>query len=144
MNTGTKIAVRISTAFAFAALLASTVAVNAGGPPHRLPADYGRPVPVYEIKVVGMPSSGRPLTVEVVNKQTGELVTNAHVSMQHWAWIGMKAVPQTQLVLVALDPDGRGDYVCTREHLHPGERVTFRAHVPGEPSGTWTELALNS
>ena len=91
-----------------------------------------------------MPSAGHPLTVQVINKESGQPVTNADVSMQHWVWAGMKAVPQMQRVLVALDSDGRGNYVCMREHLRPGEQVTFRAHIPGDASGTWTTASLNN
>ena len=144
MNTNTNRTIRISSVFAVAALLTSLVAANAGGPAHKLPTDFGQPTPSYEIKVVGMPSAGHPLTVQVVNRDTGQLVTNAQVSMQHLVWAGNKSVPQNQLLLVPLESDGRGDYVCMREHLRPGEHVTFRAHVSGDASGTWTTVALNS
>ena len=121
-----------------------TTPATAGGPAHRLPADTGRTYPTYELRVVTMPAAGHMLTVQLVNKDTGQLVTNADVSMQHLVWLGYKAVPQSQMVLVALEPDGKGDYVCAREHVRRGERVVFRAHVTGEPSGTWTTLALNT
>ena len=143
MNTNTKSTTRISAALATVALLATFAPANAGGPPHKLPINYDQPTATYEIKVVGMPSSGHPLTVRVINEETGQPVTNADVSMQHWVWAGVKAVPQMQHVLVALDSDGHGNYVCTREHLRPGEQVTFRAHVPGDASGTWATVSLD-
>jgi hypothetical protein len=72
-----------------------------------------------------------------VNVATGQPVANAHVSMEHAVWQGIKAAPQVQRVLVALEPDGRGDYICSRGPLPPGEKIVLRAHVPGESTATW-------
>jgi hypothetical protein len=144
MNTKSKKTNRISITLAAMAMIASIATANAGAPMHKLATSSDQPATTYEIKVVGMPSEGHPLTVQVINKQTGQLMSGADVSMQHLVWAGAKAVPQMQLRLIALDSDGRGDFVCLREHLRPGERVVIRAHVPGELSGTWTTVALNN
>lgn len=144
MNTNTNGTTRIAVALATMALLTSFTAANAGSPQHKLAVSYDQQTATYEIKVVGMASAGHLLTVQVSNKETGQLVTNADVSMQHWVWAGIKAVPQMQRVLVALDSDGHGNYICMREHLRPSEQVTFRAHIPGDVSGTWTTIALNN
>jgi hypothetical protein len=144
MKTNTTKLTLISATIALTAMAASFAAANAGGPPHKLPADSERSAAVYDIKVVGIPSVGHPLIVQVVKKATGEAVTNADVSMQHWVWAGMKAVPQSRFVLVPLDTDGYGDYVCGREHLRPGDRVVIHAHVPGDASGTWATVALDN
>ena len=75
--------------------------------------------------------------VRLVNVATGLPVANAHVTMQHTVWLGIKAAPQIQRVLLALEPDGRGDYVCSRGALSAGEKLVLRAHVPGESTATW-------
>ena len=141
MNTNKKLSV--SSFLAAAALIATIGSANAGGQIHRLPTDYGTAYPAYEIRIASMPTAGHMLTIQLVDKQTGQLITNADVSMQHLAWRGMKAVPQYAPVLVALDPDGRGNFVCMREHLRSGERIVVRAHVNGEQGGTWSTLALS-
>lgn len=128
------------------AIVAATLIAGSaygGGQMHRMPADYGRTYPAYEFKVVSVPSAGTPLTVQLMNKDAGQLVADAHVTMQHSVWLGIKATPQVQRVQLALTPDGRGDYTCTRGGLIAGEKIVLRAHVPGEPSGTWTTIALN-
>jgi hypothetical protein len=127
-----------------AALLASVGSANAGGQTHRMPADYGKTYPTYELKVVGVPAADAPFTVQLVNDATGELVANAHVTMQHSIWLGMKAAPQVQRVQVALEPNGRGNYVCASGHLLGGEKIVLRAHVPGESSATWLTVASNN
>ena len=53
------------------ALLASVGSANAGGQTHRMPADYGKTTPTYEIKVLGMPAADAPVTVQLVNEATG-------------------------------------------------------------------------
>ena len=130
-------------AFVAAALLATVSAANAGGQAHVMPSDYGRTYPTYEFKIVGTPSAAAPFTVQLVNAATGQPVTNAHVTMQHTVWLGNKAAPQVQRVLVALEPDGRGDYGCLREHLRAGEQLTLRGHVPGESSASWDTVQVN-
>ena len=144
MNTNLKNPVARSATFAAAALLATTMSASAGGQPPAMPADYGKTTPTYEIKVLGVPAADAPITVQLVNDATGQLVTNAHVTMQHAVWLGMKAAPQVQRVQVALEPDGRGNYVCAGAHLLNGEKIVLRAHVPGESSATWLTLAANN
>ena len=129
---------------AAAALLASVGSAIAGGQIHRMPADYGKTTPTYEFKVVGVPAADAPFTVQLVNDATGQLVENAHVTMQHSVWLGMKAAPQVQRVQVALEPDGRGNYVCASGHMLDGEKIVLRAHVPGESSATWLTVATNN
>jgi len=144
MNTNRKIAAACSAAFVAAALLAIVTAAGAGGQRHVMPADYGQTHPVYEFKIVSLPSAATPLTVQLANIATGQPVANAHVTMQHMVWQGIKAVPQIQRVLVALEPDGRGDYICSRGPLPAGEKIVLRAHVPGESTATWkTAQAAN-
>jgi hypothetical protein len=144
MNTNSKKTTVFGAIVAATALLASVGPASAGGPTHRMPANYGKPHQAYEIKIVSIPTAGHMLTVQLVNKQTDKIITDADVSMQHWVWKGMKAVPQTQMALVSLETDGHGDFVCSREHVRPEENVVLRAHVSGEPSRTWTTLTLNS
>ncbi len=141
MNTNSKKTTMFGAVIMSAALLAGTAV--AGGQIHKLPADYGKTYPTYEFKIVNAPSARTPLTVQLVNRNTGQLVTDAHVTMQHTVWLGIKAAPQVQQVQLPLTPDGRGDYVCSRGTLRPGESVVLRGHVPGEPSATWTTIALN-
>ena len=143
MNTNLKNTIARSTAFVAAALLAAVTAASAGSPRHLMPADYGQTHPAYAFKIVGTPSADAPLAVQLVNAATGQLVTNAHVSMQHTVWLGIKAAPQIQHVLVALESDGRGDYVCANGHMLAGEKIVLRAHVPGESSATWLTVASN-
>jgi len=131
-------------AFVAAALLATVTAAGAGGQRHVMPADYGQTHPTYEFKIVTAPSAQAPLTVQLLNVATGQPVTDAHVTMRHTVWLGIKAAPQVQHVLVALEPDGQGDYVCPSEHMRAGEELTLRAHVPGESSATWFTIADNS
>jgi hypothetical protein len=127
-----------------AALLATVATANAGGRTHVMPADYGQTHPTYEFKVVSLPSAESPLTVQLVNVATGQPVANAHVTMRHTVWLGSKGSPQTQRVLVALQPDGRGDYICSRGGLLAGEKIVLRAHVPGESSATWVTVAAGN
>lgn len=135
MNTRSKKTIALSAAIVAAALFAGPA--TAGGQTHRLPADYGKTYPTYEITVVNMPFEGSPLTVQLVNKDTGQLVTNAYVTMQHRHWLGVKGVPQYQRVQLSLTPDGRGDYVCQNGPLFAGDKIVLSAHVPGEPSSIW-------
>lgn len=137
MNTNRKIAAARRAAIVAAALLATAMAANAGGQKHVMPADYGQTHPKYEFKIVSLPSGATPLTVQFVNTATGQPIENAHVTMEHTVWLGNKAAPQTQRVLVALRPDGQGDYVCAAEHMRAGEKFVLRGHVPGESSATW-------
>jgi hypothetical protein len=137
MNTNRKIATARRAAIVAAALLATAMAATAGGQRHVMPADYGQTHPTYEFRIVSLPSAATPLTVQLVNTAPGQPVANAHVTMQHMVWQGIKAVPQFQRVLVALEPDGRGDYVCARGPLPAGEKIVLRAHVPGESTATW-------
>jgi len=130
-------------AFVAAAFLATFAAANAGGQRHVMPADYGQSHPAYAFKIVTAPSAGTPLTVQLVNEATGALVTNAHVTMQHTVWLGIKAAPQTQRVLLALEPDGHGNYVCNRGPLPEGQQLVLRAHVPGVSAATWKVADAN-
>ncbi|MDE2183990.1 MAG: hypothetical protein KGJ78_13305 [Alphaproteobacteria bacterium] len=136
MNTKSKRSLVLGVAISVVSLLSGPAA--AGGQTHRLPAGYGKTYPIYEIRIVNVRSGqGGPLTVQVVNKDTGELITNAEVTMRHRRWLGIKAVPQYQGVQLALRPDGRGDYVCPNGPLNRGDKIVLSAHVPGEPSSTW-------
>jgi len=144
MNTNMKNTVARSAAFVVAALLATVMAANAGSPTHLMPADYGQAHAAYAFKIVGTPSAAAPLTIQLVNSATGQPVTNAHVSMQHTVWLGVKAAPQFQRVFVAMETDGRGDYVCASGHMLAGEKIVLRAHVPGESSATWFTVASNN
>ena len=144
MNTNLKNTIARSAAFVAAALLATVTAANAGSPRHLMPADYGQTHPAYTFKIVGTPSATAPLTVQLVNAATGQLVTDAHVSMRHTVWLGLKAAPQFQHVLVALEPDGQGDYTCAGGHMLAGEKIVLRAHVPGQSSATWLTVASNN
>jgi hypothetical protein len=137
MNTTPKIAAARRAAFVAAAVFATAMAAGAGGQRHVMPADYGQSHPAYEFKIVSLPSAQTSLTVQLVNIATGQPVANAHVTMQHMMWRGIKAAPQFQRVLVALEPDGRGDYICSRGPLPAGEKIVLRAHVPGESTATW-------
>ncbi len=143
MNTNRKTAAARRAAFVAAAVFATVTAAGAGGQKHVMPADYGQTHPAYEFKIVSLPSAATPLTVQFVNIATGQPVANAHVTMQHMVWQGNKAAPQTQRVLVALRPDGQGDYVCAAEHMRAGEQLELRAHVPGESSATWDTIRVN-
>ncbi len=142
MNTNHKSHSVLPTIAVAAALLASVGSASAGGQRHVLPADYGKTYPIYEFKIVTESSGTTPLTVQLVNAETGQLVRNAHVSMRHTVWLGIKAVPQFQRTFLALQPDGRGDYVCSRGPLRAGERIVMRAHVPGESSATWETVVV--
>lgn len=136
MNTNSKKTAVLVGAIVATALFAGSAV--AGGPMHKLPADYGKTYPTYEIHIVNVPSGqSTPLTVQVVNKETGQLVTDAEVTMQHRHWLGIKGVPQYQQVQLELTPDGHGDYVCNNGPLLAGDKIVLRAHVPGDPSSTW-------
>ncbi len=134
----------IGTVFLAGALLTFTGVANAGGQFHKMPAEANQTDPAYEIRMVTMPGQGHPLTVQVINKQTGQPVTNAHVTMRHWVPGHVKNAPGPQQAMIPLEPDGHGGYVCTREHVGHGERVVLRAHVPGDLEGTWAELTIDS
>jgi len=144
MNTNLKNTVARSAAFVAAALLAAVTAASAGAPRHLMPSDYGQTHPAYTFKIVGTPSAAVPLTVQLVNSATGQPVINAYVSMQHSVWLGVKSAPQIQRVFVALEPDGRGDYVCASGHMLSGEKIVLRAHVSGESTSTWVTVASNN
>ncbi len=144
MNTNLKNTAARCATFVAAALLAVVTAASAGSPRHMMPSDYGQTHPAYAFKIVGTPSAAAPLTVQLVNTVTGKLVTDAHVSMLHTVWLGVKAATQIQHVLVAMEPDGRGDYVCASGHMLAGEKIVLRAHVPGESSVTWLTVASNN
>ena len=129
-------------AFATAAVVGMGSAAIAAGRTHTLsattPADGA-----YDIKLVTPIAAGR-LTVQVVNKKTGELVTNAHVAMRHWVPGHKKNAPGPEQDMIPLESDGHGGYVCMREHVGHGERIVVRAHVPGDLEGTWSELTIDN
>ena len=136
-------------AFAFGVVIATsavmglTVSASAAtGQPHARPA-AATADKAYDIRLVTPITDGR-LTVQVINKQTGQPVTNAHVSMRHWVPGHAKNAPGPQHVMVPLESDGHGGYVCTREHIGKGERVEIRAHIPGDLEGTWAELTIDN
>ncbi len=143
MKLGSMKSVALLVAFA-AGLIGSLGSANAGGQIHRMPADANQANTAYDIRVVTMPGQGRPLTVQVINKNTRQAVTNAQVTMRHWTYAHIKGAPLPQNAMIPLDPDGHGGYVCTREHVGQGEHIIIRAQVPGEPPGTLTELTIDS
>ncbi len=132
----------LGTALFAAALLATAEPVTAGGQRHVLPADQNQMHPAYEFRIVSGPSANTPLVVQLVNMETGRAVSNAHISILRPAYLGIKAVPMFQNILMPLKPDGRGDYVYSGERLQQGERLTLRGHVPGEPSATWETVVV--
>jgi hypothetical protein len=133
----------LSAAIATAAVVGVTgLASAATGQPHTRPAAAAAES-AYDIRLVAPITDGR-LTVQVINKKTGQLVTNAHVSMRHWVPGHAKNAPGPQQAMVPLEPDGHGGYVCMREHIGKGDRVEVRAHVPGDLEGTWAELTIDN
>jgi hypothetical protein len=131
-------------AFVAVAVLGSTGIAAAGSKPHTMPAEATRALSAYEIRVVTMPTDGKNLVVQVVNKSNGQAVENAHVSMRHWVPGHAKLTPGPQQAMIPLQADGHGGYICTREHIGHGERVEVRAHVPGDFEGTWATLTIDN
>lgn len=143
MKTNLVKAFAFAVAFAAVAVVGSTgSAIAATGQPHARPAAAATDS-AYDIRIV-MPITDGRLTVQVFNKQTGQLVPNAHVTMRHWVPGHAKNAPGPQQTMVPLDADGHGGYICTREHIGKGERVEVRAHVPGDFDGTWAELTIDN
>lgn len=142
MRTNRKKTMAIGAALVAAALFATAEPAIAGGQRHVLPADYGQVQPAYEFRIVSAPSANTPLVVQLVNTKTGQPVSDAHISLLRPTYLGIKAVPMFQNILMPLKPDGVGDYVYSGERLVQGERLTLRGHVPGEPSATWETIVV--
>ncbi len=142
MKTKQKKTVAIGAAFVAAALFATAEPVTAGNSRHVLPSDYGQARPAYEFRIITAPSANASLVVQLVNTRTGQPVSDAHISILRPAYLGIKAVPMFQSILMPLKPDGRGDYVYSGERLAQGERLTLRGQVPGESSATWETVVV--
>lgn len=132
----------IGAAMAAAALFVSAEPADAGGQRHVMPASYGQAHPAYEFRIISAPSVSMPLMVQLVDTKTDEPVSEAHISILRPIYLGLKAAPMFQHVLVPLKPDGRGNFVYSGERLEKGERLTLRGHVPGEPSVTWETIVV--
>lgn len=129
------------------AAFAATVAVlmvpsaAAGNGPHRMPADYGRPQPSYELKV-NTPVAGQPLVISLVNRADGQTVRDGEVSAVRPANLGPKAWPSVQWVPVMLTRDANGNFVCAGDHHVAGERMTLRGEGPSGAAPVWLTLTV--
>ncbi len=142
MKTNRKKTGVIGAALVAAALFATAEPVIAGSQRHVLPADYGQVQPAYEFRIVIAPSANTPLVVQLVNTKTGQPVADTHISLLRPAYLGIRAAPMFQNILMPLKTDGHGHYVYLGERLEQGERLTLRGHVPGESSATWENVVV--
>lgn len=130
------------------AAFAATVAVlmvpsaAAGNGPHRMPADYGRSQPSYELKVSGAPEVGRPLVISLVDQ--GQVVRDGEVVVMRPVYLGQKASPSVRWVPVALERDADGNFVCNGDHHVPGAQLTLRGEGPAGRSPVWLTLNVKS
>jgi hypothetical protein len=129
-----------ATAAAFAAIFAMQSA-SAGAAPHRMPADYGQPQPIYQLKIDATPVAGAPIVIALVDRD-GNTVRGGEVAMFHAVNRGIKAAPMTQFVPVALTRNADGSFVCEEDH-YPGERLTLRGTGSGGASPVWLTVAVS-
>lgn len=129
---------------AFAAITAALMATPAlaGAAPHRMPADYGRPQPVYELKISQAPVAGRAIVIALVDHSTGQAVIGGEVVAMRPVNHGPKASPMIQRVPEALSRNADGNFVCAGDHHVPGERLTLRGEGPGATSPAWLTLTV--
>ncbi len=129
-----------ATAATFAAIFAMQSA-SAGAPPHHMPADYGQPQPVYQLKINAAPTAGAPIVIALVGRD-GNTVRGGEVAMFHAVNRGIKAVPMMQFVPVTLTRNADSSFVCEEGH-YPGERLTLRGTGPGGTSPVWLTIAVS-
>lgn len=113
----------------------------AGGPVHRMPADYGQPQPVYQLKLVAAPVAGQPIVVALLDAN-GRQVSNGGVEMVHAVNRGIKASPMIQYVPVPLAHDTNGYFVCMGKH-HSGEVVALRGFGPAGKASVWLNVTIS-
>lgn len=113
----------------------------AGGPAHRMAADYGQPQPAYQLKLVSAAEAGQPIVIALVDAN-GRHVAGGEIQMVHPVNRGIKAGPMIQYVPEPLARDARGDFVCSGNH-HRGEVVAFRGVGPAGQSAVWLTVTIN-
>ena len=128
--------------FGAAALVAAFTMQSAlaGGPVHRMPADYGRPQPAYQLKLVAA-EAGRPLVLSFRNAN-GQPVAGGEVAMVHPVNRGIKASPSIQYVPEVLARDANGNFVCMGKHRR-GDVVAFRGVGRAGASPVWLTVTIS-
>ena len=121
-----------------AAVLLLTTPAVAGSPMHRLAAAQ----PSYELKTDGAPQAGKPLFVTLVDRSSGQVMTDGQVAVLRPVYRGPKAVPSIQYEAEALPQTADGRFVCASEHHAAG--VTLRGAGPAGMSPVWLTLKTNS
>ena len=123
------------------ALAATFAAAQAGAPTHVMPASKASAR--YDISLSAAPVMGRPVLVELVDRDTGKAVAGSRVAMLRPVYLGIKALPMIQNVPVLLPADGHGAFVCSADHHHPGAHITFRATAPGGDA-VWHDVQVKN
>lgn len=125
-----------------AAILTMSNPAAASGQRHMVPVDMARMQPSYEFRILSASSTDGQLLVQLVNTNTGEAVSGAHISVLRPKYLGIEAAPMIQNVPVPLKPDGRGTYAYSGERLQEGERLTLRGYVRADASATWETIVV--
>jgi glucose/arabinose dehydrogenase len=113
---------------------------SAGGPVHRMPADYHQTQRAYQLKLVAS-DVARPLVLTLLGAN-GQPVTDGEVAMVHPVNRGIKASPMIQYVPEVLARDANGNFVCMGKH-HRGEVVAFRGVGRAGASPVWLTVTIN-
>jgi hypothetical protein len=124
-----------------AVALAPSAAAGSNGM-HRMPADYGKAQPVYELTVNAAPESGKPLIVTLIDRATGQAVPDAEVSVLRPAHHPLKASPAPDWIAVPLPRDGAGHFICAGEHHAPGSHIGLRGSGPNGTSPVTLDLTV--
>ena len=114
-----------------------------GAPRYALSANVSGAQVAYDVRVSATPEEGKPVTVHLVDQNTGSDLSNGRIEVVHAAYLGIKASPMVQNVPHLLSADGRGGFICAGDHHRPGGEVTFRATLPGEDA-IWRDFAVKS
>jgi hypothetical protein len=128
--------------FGAAALVAAFTMQSAlaGGPAHRMPADYGQPQPAYQLKLVAA-DAGKPLVLSFLDAN-GRPASGGEVAMVHPVNRGIKASPSIQYVPEVLARDTNGNFVCMGKH-HSGDVVAFRGVGKAGTAPVWLTVTIN-
>ncbi len=137
--------INFAAAAALVAIVALTPSALAGSNGmHRMPADYGKIQPVYDLQTNGAPEAGKPLVVTLVDRATGQAVPGGEVSVLRPAHHPLKASPAPQWIAVPLPRDGAGHFICAGEHHVPGSHIVLRGSGPNGTSPVTLDLTVKS
>lgn len=87
----------------------------------------------YRFEIIGQPS-GKTLTVRLVDKATGQPVSDARIFAIHRQWLPAKGEPRFLDRRIALTPNGNGAFTYESSDVQTGVTIRMVARIDDEAS----------